>query len=176
MTDASFYATCKSTVMNYFSIMKRLLSFLRINADVFVVAPKGGDDMIPGFSWGIVRPHENELVARDGESLLLPDTVLYLGNNMIASLRRNAREMDKVKIGDIFPKQNVVVAVAGESLLFFAPICKTKRELACFIADLENFCSHYPDMYEKLQDNCEKLALWLYKHNAHRESEPDWGI
>ena len=159
--------------------IKKILEYLTEDSFVFVNDFNGwGEEALPeGFTWGKGGPEENCLMAADGNSLSLQSTTLRRGNHLTVSLRRNGKEVETVKLEDLFPDQDVVIATSGEILRFFAPVCKSKRELIKFFAELDDFCSvHKENICWHLQGYAEDLALWLYHHNPNRVQERDYGI
>lgn len=159
--------------------MKKLLEYMLNGKMVFVNDFSGwGDEAnVPGFSWGKGGQEENCLTAPNGESLMFQSTSLRRGNHLKLSLRSNGEEVEKICLGDIFPEEDVVIATSGESLSFFAPVCKNKLELAEFLAAIGKFCkNNRGKIHYGFESNAYKLALWLYKNNPNREVEADWGI
>ena len=159
--------------------MKKLLEYMLTGNFVFVSDFSGwGDESdVPGFSWGEGGIEENRLVAPNGESLMFQSTSLRRGNHLKVSLRSNGKEIEKIYLGDIFQEQEVVIATSGESLAFFAPVCKNKLELAEFLTTIGKFCKiNRGKVHFGFEANAYKLALWLYKNNPNREVEADWGI
>ena len=156
--------------------MEKILEFMQPGSFIFVNDFSGwGDEALPtGFCWGKGGQEENWLLDPDGASLMLQSTTLWRGNHLEVSLRRNGKEIERVKLGDFFPEQDVVIATSGESLLFFAPVCRTKRELIRFLGRIGDFCEKH-EMRNYL-DEAEDLAMWLYHHNPNRVQEKDWGI
>ena len=159
--------------------MKKLMDYMLAGNFVFVNDFSGwGDEAnVPGFSWGEGGQEENCLTAPNGESLMFQSTSLRRGNHLKVSLRSNGEEVEKICLGDIFPDEDVVIATSGESLSFFAPMCKNKLELAEFLTTIGKFCKINRDkVHFGFESNAYKLALWLYKNNPNREVEADWGI
>ncbi len=158
--------------------MEKILEFMQPGNFVFVNDFSGwGDEALPeGFTWGKGGPEENCLLAPDGRRLMLQSTSLRRGNHLNVSLRRNGEEVGKVKLGDFFPEQDVVIATSGESLQFFAPVCRTKRELIRFLGRIGDFCEKHEMRNSRFLDEAEDLALWLYHHNPNRVQERDYGI
>ena len=159
--------------------MKELFEFMVFGSNVFVPDTYGwgAEAEVPGFVWGDGGLEENELVAQDGASIMFQSTSLRRGNHLQASLRHKGIEVEKVKLGDFFPNQDVVIATCGESLQFFAPICKNKLELVKFLNNLDECCKAQGDELNwHVKEHATRLALWLYRHNPAKEVEPEWGI
>ncbi len=158
--------------------MEKILEFMQPGNFVFVNDFSGwGDEALPaGFSFGKSGQEENCLLAPDGKYLMLQSTTLRRGNHLNVSLRRSGKEVEKVKLGDFFPDQDVVIATSGEKLLFFAPVCKTKRELIRFLGRVGYFCEKHEMANYRFLDEAEDLAMWLYCHNPNRIQENNWGL
>lgn len=158
--------------------MEKILEFMQPGCFVFVNDFSGwGKEALPaGFSWSKGGLEENCLLAPDGSRLMLQSTSLRRGNHLNVSLRRSGKEVEKVKLGDFFPEQDVVIATSGESLQFFAPVCRTKRELIRFLGKVGDFCEKHEMANYRFLDEAEDLAMWLYCHNPNRVQEKDWGI
>lgn len=159
--------------------MTKLFEFMVFGSNVFVPDTYGwgAEADVPGFAWGDGGLEENELVAQDGASIMFQSTSLRRGNHLQASLRHKGIEVEKVKLGDFFPNQDVVIATCGESLQFFAPICKNKLELVKFLSKLDECCKAQGDELSwHVKEQATQLALWLYRHNPAKEAEPEWGI
>lgn len=157
--------------------MEKILEFMQPGNFVFVNDFSGwGDEALPaGFSWGEGGQEENCLLAPDGSRLMLQSTSLRRGNHLEVFLRRG-EEIERVKLGDFFPNQDVVIATSGESLQFFAPVCRTKRELIRFLGKVGDFCEKHEMRNSRFLDEAEDLAMWLYRHNPNKILEKDWGI
>lgn len=158
--------------------MEKILEFMQPGNFIFVndFSGWGAEAEVPGFVWGNGGLEENCLLAPDGSRLMLQSTFLRRGNHLNVSLRRSGKEVEKVKLGDVFPEQDVVIATCGESLQFFAPVCKTKRELIRFLGKVADFCEKHEMRNSRFLDEAEDLAMWLYRHNPAKEAEPEWGI
>ena len=159
--------------------MKKILEFMQPGNFIFVndFSGWGAEAEVPGFVWGDGGLEENCLLAPDGSRLMLQSTSLRRGNHLSVSLRRNGEEVEKLKLGDLFPNQDVVIATCGESLQFFAPICKNKLELVKFLNNLDECCKAQGDELNwHVKEHATRLALWLYRHNPAKEVEPEWGI
>ena len=158
--------------------MKKLFEALTKDKSIFVNDFDGwGSEALPeGFKWGKGGMEENAILAPNGDLLIFQSTSLRRGNHLEVSLRDKGTEVEKIKLGDFFPDQDVVIATSGESLMFFAPICKDKRELIHFLGSLEEFCGKEQMAYWRFHDMSENLAIWLYRHNPNRKKEREWGI
>lgn len=151
---------------------------MRTGSHVYIKMPSGAefDFSLPGFE---IEKFDSEycLCAQDAASLNVPGTILCCGNQTQALLFYNGKEVDKVMLRDVLPKQTVVIVLSCDKheLLYFAPICKNKKELVSFIAGMYKFCDCYDNIYAHARQGID-LALWLYKHNPSKEKETEWGI
>ncbi len=158
---------------------KLLLSYLTDDFFIFIddFAGTAEENSIPQFSFGTGGQEENCIVAKDGSHLMWQSTTIRRGNHLYASLRNRStgKQIQRIRIGELFPKQTIVIATCGESLQAFAPICKNKMELCQFLITLNNCDKEHKLRYRVVQE-CKELALWFYLHNPEKEQEPDWGI
>ena len=158
--------------------MKRLLNFMQTGSHVYIKTLSGKDEAValPGFE---IEKYDDEycLCAQNASRLNIPGTILCYGNPAQALLFYNGKEVDKLMLRDVFPKQTTVIVLSRDKheLLCFAPICQNKKDLVRFIADMYKFCDCYDNIYAHVRRGID-LALWLYKHNPFKKKEPEWGI
>ena len=151
---------------------------MRTGSHVYIKMPSGAefDFSLPGFE---IEKFDNEycLCAQDAARLNVPGTILCCTNQTQALLYCNDVQVDKIMLQDVFPKQTAVIVLSWDrhELLYFAPICKNKKELVSFIAGMYKFCDCYDNIYPHVRQGID-LALWLYKHNPSKEKETEWGI
>ena len=147
--------------------MEKLFKFMQENSSVVINKYTGWNEQadIPGFFRDEDRKSKDCLIAGNGDKLMLLGFSLRRGNHLELSLYHNNIEVERVKLGDFFPDQDVVIATSGEKLSFFAPVCKTIMELIKFMSEIVKLTEKY-HLGQSLLSDFKRLALWLYYH-AH---------
>lgn len=128
----------------------------------------GKQDLPTGFAWGHARMEENSLRAPNGDELNYQGMYLRKGNHLDVWARIE-NNVEVLNLNQFSPQQELVIATCCGCIKFFAPVCRSKKELIEFLYSVQN-------VDDPWLQQCKDLALWLYKNNPNKIQEEPWGI
>ena len=102
------------------------------------------------------------------------------GNHLDVQLRSvsptgEVKVDEHIKIGDLFPQQDIVVVTKGNVIQFFAPVIKKRSDMFKYIALLQSHLAERRAKGKKTFWNFEgdmiDLSLYLYQNNPEKEED-----
>ena len=114
-----------------------------------------------------------------GEVLNMENMSIRRANHLELQLRRQIKGSVKVeetiKLGDMFPDQDVVIASKGNVVHLLAPVIKKRSEVFSFIALLQNHlterCARGKKTFWNYEGDMMDLALYLHRNSPDREDD-----
>ena len=118
-----------------------------------------------------------------GSAFLYQGATIRRGNHLEIQLRSvkptgEVKVDERVKLGDLFPQQDIVIVTRGNVIQFFAPVIKKRSEMFSYFALLQSKLAERRAKGKKTFWNFEgdMIDLSLYLYQNHPEKEEDESI
>lgn len=163
--------------------MKKILDSMKFGKYVVIneLNPASNTNVVAGFTFEPSEDNlfDDQIISPSGEVYHEQNICFRCGNNLNVSLRDKLNPDDHTDffLGSLFPDHNLIIGHNSGTLVFFAPICNSKMELANFLLQIDLFFKQNNTAFPwYVHDNFIDLALWLYKNNPGKKVENSWGI
>jgi len=166
--------------------LKKLIGYLQEEHKYIRVDDQEGwgkESGIEGFIPAIKNDGVGLRSVATGNAYTYPGATVRRGNHLEIQLRSvkptGGVEVDeRVKLGDFFPNQDVVIVTKGNVIRFFAPVIKKRSEMFSYVALLQSKLAERRAKGKKTFWNFEgdMIDLSLYLYQNHPEKEEDKSI